>query len=95
MQVLITGEGSLRPGPNDLVKVHYTGWTSDGSVFDDTGDGRPSILGVNKLVPGWQGAIRLMIKGQRNRLWIPAYLAYGSRPSVLRAPVNVLCIDVS
>ena len=94
-KVLIPGSGNLRPGPNDLVKVHYTGWTSDGSVFDSThAAGRPSILEVSKLVPGWQEALQLMVKGQRNRIWIPSYLAYGSRPSVPGAPAGMLCMDL-
>lgn len=94
-KVLIEGEGNLRPGPTDLIKVHYTGWTSNGEVFDSTQrQGRPSVLEVNKLVPGWAEAMQLMVKGQRNRLWIPSHLAYGSRPTVLGAPAGMLCMDV-
>ncbi len=94
-KVLFPGTGNLRPGPHDLIKVHYTGWTSDGSVFDSTRSmGRPSVLEVNKLVPGWQEAIQLMVKGQRNRLWIPSHLAYGSRPRITGAPAGMLCMDI-
>jgi len=94
-RVLFEGEGTLRPGPNDLIKVQYTGWTSDGTVFDSTRrQGRPAVLEVNKLVPGWAEAMQLMVKGQRNRLWIPSHLAYGSRPKVLGAPAGMLCLDV-
>ena len=94
-KVLYRGHGKVRPGPNDLIKVHYTGWTSDGSVFYSTlRDNRPAVLEVNKLIPGWQEGIQLMVKGQRNRLWIPSHLAYGSRPSVLGAPAGMLCMDM-
>ena len=94
-KVLFPGSSPLRPGPHDLVKVHYTGWTSDGTVFDSTrAQGRPSTLEVNKLIPGWQEAIQLMTKGQRNRIWIPSYLAYGTRPSIPGAPAGMLCMDV-
>jgi FKBP-type peptidyl-prolyl cis-trans isomerase len=94
-KVLFPGSSPLRPGPHDLVKVHYTGWTSDGTLFDSTRPrGRPSVLEVSALIAGWQEAIQLMTKGQRNRLWIPSHLAYGSRPSVLGAPAGMLCIDV-
>ena len=94
-RVLIAGRGNLRPGPQDLVKVHYTGWTADGVVFDSTrAHGRPSILEMSKLIPGWSEALQLMVKGQRNRIWIPSYLAYGSRPSIPGAPAGMLCMDV-
>ncbi|MDP6943892.1 MAG: FKBP-type peptidyl-prolyl cis-trans isomerase, partial [Myxococcota bacterium] len=94
-KVLMPGEGRLRPGPNDMIKVHYTGWTTDGAVFDSTHrQGRPSVLEVNRLVPGWQEAMQLMVKGQRNRLWIPSHLAYGSRPRITGAPAGMLCMDV-
>jgi FKBP-type peptidyl-prolyl cis-trans isomerase len=94
-KVLFAGQGRVRPGPQDLVKLHYTGWTSEGVVFDSTLQrGRPSVREVSKLIPGWQEAVQLMVKGQRNRLWIPSYLAYGSRPTVPGAPAGMLCIDV-
>ena len=94
-KVLIASESTLRPGPHDIVKVHYTGWTTDGVVFDSTHrQGRPSVLEVNRVIPGWQEALQLMAKGQRNRIWIPSHLAYGSRPKISGAPAGMLCMDV-
>ena len=93
--VLREGTGSHPPGPQDQIKVHYSGWTSDGTLFDSTRQrGRPAILDVDKMIPGWSEAMQLMVKGQRNRLWIPSHLAYGSRPSIPGAPSGMLVIDV-
>src|SRR5436305_1169928 len=32
-KVLRKGTGTVHPGPADRVKVHYTGWTTDGKMF--------------------------------------------------------------
>jgi len=33
-KVLTPGKGKEHPGPTDRVKVDYTGWTTDGKMFD-------------------------------------------------------------
>ena len=35
-KVLIVGLGSVHPGPLSWVTVHYTGWTTDGHMFDSS-----------------------------------------------------------
>src|ERR1700689_3804167 len=35
-KVLTPGTGKTRPGPTDTVKVHYTGWTKGGQMFDSS-----------------------------------------------------------
>src|SRR5690606_23141837 len=35
-QVISSGEGTAKPNPWDKVKVNYTGWTTDGKMFDTT-----------------------------------------------------------
>lgn len=67
--------GSDRPNAWDRVKLHYTGWTSDGALVESSGNGRPASFDVAKVMPGWQEALPLMAVGDHARLWLPAALA--------------------
>ena len=76
-KVLEPGEGPT-PGPDDQVKVHYTGTLIDGTVFDSSIErGEPIVFGVSQVIPGWTEALQLMSAGARWMLYIPPYLAYG------------------
>jgi len=35
-KILTPKPGAQKPGPNDTVVVHYTGWTTDGNSFDSS-----------------------------------------------------------
>lgn len=66
----------------DNVKVHYTGTLWDGKKFDSSLDrGQPLdlMLGVGKVIPGWDEGIALLSQGEKAKLIIPFYLAYGDR----------------
>jgi FKBP-type peptidyl-prolyl cis-trans isomerase len=79
-KVLHPGAGTAHPGASDRVKVHYSGWTTDGALFDSSVQrGEPVTFGVSQVIPGWTEALQLMVVGEKRRLWIPANLAYGSR----------------
>ena len=79
-KVLAEGNGTDNPGPTDSVKVHYHGTFIDGRVFDSSVDrGEPISFGLNQVIKGWTEGLQLMVVGQKNRLFIPAELAYGSR----------------
>src|SRR5690606_11260891 len=77
-KVLKPGTGTDKPGVNDTVKVHYSGWTKDGTPFDSSETrGRPATFGVTKVIKGWTEGLQLMVVGEKRRFWIPAELAYG------------------
>ena len=78
-KVIETGEGD-KPGPSDVVKVHYEGRLIDGTVFDSSIQrGVPAEFPVNGVIAGWTEALQLMAVGSQWELYIPADLAYGAQ----------------
>lgn len=94
-KVIKQGEGAV-PGPTDKVRVHYTGKTIDGKVFDSSEErGVPAEFGVNQVIPGWVEALQLMPVGSRWQLVIPSDLAYGEHGAGdAIAPNSTLIFDV-
>ncbi len=94
-RVLKRGTGTRKPGLNDSVEVHYSGWTLDGKMFDSSVPrGKTSNFGVSKVIKGWTEGLMLMVEGERRRLWIPAELAYGLVPKRGSAPAGRLVFDL-
>ncbi|MEO1268057.1 MAG: FKBP-type peptidyl-prolyl cis-trans isomerase [Myxococcota bacterium] len=92
-KVLTKGTGTTHPKPTDKVQVHYTGWTTDGKAFDSSvARGRPIVLPLNRVIPGWTEGIQLMVEGEERRFWIPEELAYKGRPG---SPAGMLVFDVN
>jgi FKBP-type peptidyl-prolyl cis-trans isomerase len=94
-KVLTAGTGKDHPGPEDQVKVHYTGWTTDGKMFDSSVTrGQPAGFRVNGVIKGWTEGLQLMTTGEKVRLWIPGDLAYGDKPQRPGMPAGMLVFDV-
>jgi len=83
LQYMVLKEGTgAKPGPTDLVTVHYTGKLLDGTVFDSSVErGEPATFPLDKVIPGWTEGLQLMSEGSKYRLFIPSELAYGSKGS--------------
>lgn len=91
-KVLAKGTGKTRPKPTDTVQVHYTGWTTDGNMFDSSVTrGVPATFPVDKVIKGWSEGVQLMVAGEKRRLWIPKELAYNDRPG---RPQGTLVFDI-
>ena len=91
-KVLSPGAGTEHPGAEDKVTVHYTGWTTDGKMFDSSVKrGRPATFPLNRVIAGWTEGLQLMVEGEKRRFWIPVELAYQNRPG---APAGMLVFDV-
>ncbi len=91
-KVIAPGTGDKHPGPEDKVRVHYTGWTTDGKMFDSSvARDKPIVFGLNQVIPGWTEGVQLMVEGEKRRLWIPAKLAYEGKPG---RPQGMLVFDV-
>jgi FKBP-type peptidyl-prolyl cis-trans isomerase FkpA len=66
----------------DKVKVHYTGWLTNGKKFDSSVDAhRPYsfTLGQGNVIRGWDEGVAGMKVGGKRQLRIPPELAYGDQ----------------
>jgi peptidylprolyl isomerase len=91
-RVLRPGTGTVKPKPQDEVKVHYSGWTADGKLFDSSiPRGAPLTFPLRGVILGWTEGVQLMVVGEKRRLWIPKELAYGDQPGM---PAGMLVFDV-
>ena len=95
--ILSKGNGS-HAELNKNVEVHYTGYLTDGKVFDSSverGDPIEFILGTGQVISGWDEGIALMNVGDKFRLIIPSNLAYGEKGAGNVIPPNsTLIFDV-
>lgn len=86
------GTGTDKPTAVDTVQVHYTGWTTDGKMFDSSlTRGQPARFRLNGVIAGWTEGLQLMTAGEKRRFWIPEDLAYKGRKG---APQGMLVFDV-
>jgi peptidylprolyl isomerase len=93
-RVLTKGTGTRHPKATDRVKVHYSGWTPDGKMFDSSVTrGEPTQFGLNGVIKGWTEGVQLMVEGEKTRFWIPGALAYGDNPRP-GAPGGPLVFDI-
>ena len=93
-KVLKKGTGTEKPVAADTVTVHYSGWTTDGKMFDSSVKrGEPTSFPLGNVIPGWTEGLQLMTEGEIRRFWIPAKLAYGETPRP-GAPAGMLVFDV-
>ncbi|WP_157069551.1 FKBP-type peptidyl-prolyl cis-trans isomerase [Sandaracinus amylolyticus] len=90
--ILRPGSGQRRPSRDDRVRVHYTGWTTDGRMFDSSHTrGEPASFPLTDVIRGWTYSLESMTVGQVRRVWIPEELAYQGRAG---APAGMLVFDI-
>jgi FKBP-type peptidyl-prolyl cis-trans isomerase len=93
----VTGDGvktasglvywDIRVGTGDVakegnhVRVHYTGWLTNGKKFDSSVDaGKPFdfTIGNGEVIKGWEEGVAGMKVGGKRQLRIPPSLGYGA-----------------
>jgi len=89
-------KGTDKPTAADKVKVHYTGWTKDGKMFDSSvSRGSPAVFPLGGVIPGWTEGLQLIAPGETALFWIPGKLAYGDVPKRPGAPAGQLTFQVT
>ncbi|HLP13398.1 MAG TPA: FKBP-type peptidyl-prolyl cis-trans isomerase [Flavobacteriales bacterium] len=81
----------------DVVKVHYTGTLTDGTLVDSSRDkdAFEFELQPQGLIQGWIEALQLMNKGSRITLYVPYDLGYGEMGKAPKVPpYSVLIFDL-
>jgi FKBP-type peptidyl-prolyl cis-trans isomerase len=91
-EVLRPGTGTKHPSKRATVVVHYSGWTTDGEMFDSSVmRDEPAEFAVDAVIPGWTEGLQLMTEGEKARFWIPEKLAYKGKAGF---PAGMLVFDV-
>ncbi len=90
-KVITAGTGVRHPNATNRVTVHYSGWTTDGKLFDSSVlRGEPATFPLDGVIEGWTEGVQLMVEGEKIRFWIPESLAYKGQ----RDPKGTLVFDV-
>jgi FKBP-type peptidyl-prolyl cis-trans isomerase FklB len=94
-KILTAGTGP-KPVATDTVVCNYRGTLVDGTEFDSSYKrGQPATFPVDKVIPGWTEALKLMPVGSKWQLFIPPELAYGAHGPTPAIGVNsTLIFDV-
>ena len=87
----VVGTGpALQSG--QTVTVNYTGWRSDGMMFDSSiARGQASTFPLDKVMAGWRECVTLMTIGETRRCWVPQALAYNGRAG---RPTGTVVFDI-
>lgn len=77
VQTLIEGTGP-EVQPNATVTVHYTGWLTDGTVFDSSWEsGQTASFGLHQVIQGWGEGLVGQRVGSQVLLIVPPEYGYG------------------
>jgi FKBP-type peptidyl-prolyl cis-trans isomerase len=89
------GPGQAHPDPSQQLTMHLSCWTTDGALHESTKfGGKPLSYRIAELVPGLAEALKQLVVGDVARVWVPAALAYGSKPRRRSQPAGNLVYDV-
>lgn len=83
----------LTPNANSNVTVKYTGFLTDGTLFDQSANIGYSFNLIGGI-KGWQEGIPLFNKGGKGKLLIPSALGYGDQTTGKIPANSVLIFDI-
>jgi FKBP-type peptidyl-prolyl cis-trans isomerase FkpA len=91
---VVVGHGAQAAAGSN-VKVHYTGWLTDGTKFDSSRDRNDPFvfsLGEAQVIRGWDEGVQGMKVGGKRKLTIPPALGYGARGAGGVIPPNATLV---
>lgn len=98
LQYIIVSQGAGNyPDTGDIVQVHYSGYLTDGTLFDSSIErDQPFrfVLGQGQVISGWDEGVALMQKGAKYRFIVPPDMAYGDRATGPIPASSTLIFDV-
>lgn len=98
VEIINPGTGA-KPDSGKQVSIMYTGTTMDGKKFDsniDTSFGHTEplkfVIGQMGMIPGFEEAAKMLMKGGKAKAFIPSMLAYGmqGRPPLIKPFDNLI-----
>lgn len=95
--VILQPGDKAKPDSSDIVTVHYSGFLTDGKVFDSSVERDEPFqfrLKVQPLIQGWVEGVQLVGKGGKVKLIVPPALGYGEMPMGNIPPHSTLIFDI-
>lgn len=91
-KVLQKGQGDRRPVPGESVLTMYTGWDTQGRVFNSSVQrGRATMFLVDRVMPTFSECLQSMVVGEKRMCWVPGNLVAGQWPD---APPGMLIFEI-
>ena len=95
--IIVKDTAGDKASVGSTVKVHYSGYLTDGKMFDSSIERDEPIevqVGAGRVIRGWDEGLQLMSVGDKIRFIIPYNLAYGEQgsPPVI-PPKSTLIFD--
>jgi FKBP-type peptidyl-prolyl cis-trans isomerase len=91
-KIVTRGSGTEKPQETDFVTVHYSGWTSEGRLFDRShARNMPNMFALNRVMAGWRECVLLLTVAETRRCWVPQNLAFNGQAG---RPTGTVVFDI-
>jgi FKBP-type peptidyl-prolyl cis-trans isomerase len=92
-QTVREGNG-IRPDQMSTIQVQYTGYLTDGVVFDEARGEDTLEIQLYNLIQGWQIGLPLMKNGGNTIFYFPSEMGYGENATGVIPENSVLIFDI-
>ena len=96
IQIIQHGKGKRAENGN-IVRLHYTGKLTNGTIFDSSIQRDKPIqitLGKGQIIKGWEEALPYLHEGDKAILSVPPELAYGNQDLGIIPPNSTLIFEI-